>query len=213
LFHTKKEEQLEKIARQFFNRRWASLNTDTFKSLAVSRFLAASIVAEVVQRAFRDTTLIHYPSARLLSSVSPMFASGSKLWIGYRFFSEDAYFWARRAAGNASTVVALYFADTKYQFKTDLPPGAHVRSIAELDAIEVGGEHDEYIRILLRGLELPQDDLNTIELQSIIRDVHEALVALKRPCASKAVFRYQLACAVVLKHLDRKRAASRVCTT
>jgi hypothetical protein len=190
LFHTKKEEQLEKIARQFFNRRWASLNTDTFKSLAVSRFLAASIVAEVVQRAFRDTTLIHYPSARLLSSVSPMFASGSKLWIGYRFFSEDAYFWARRAAGNASTVVALYFADTKYQFKTDLPPSAHVRSIAELDAIEVGGEHDEYIRILLRGLELPQDDLNTIELQSIIRDVHEALVALKRPCASKAVFRY-----------------------
>ena len=62
-----------------------------------------------------------------------------------------------------------------------------------------------------RDLELPQDDLNAVELQSIIRspgesfsvpvtegDVHEALVASKLPCTSKAELRYQLACAVAL---------------
>jgi hypothetical protein len=50
-----------------------------------------------------------------------------------------------------------------------------------------------------------------MDLESIVRgrkkgvsawvteaDVHEALVALKRPCLSKADLRYQLACAVVL---------------
>src|SRR5438105_513069 len=48
LFHTKKPEPLEKIAKAFFGRRWDSLNTYPFKTLAVSRFLAASIVGQVV---------------------------------------------------------------------------------------------------------------------------------------------------------------------
>ena len=51
VFHTKKEEPLEKIARAFFSRRWDALRTDLFKSLAVSRFLAASIVGQVAEQA------------------------------------------------------------------------------------------------------------------------------------------------------------------
>jgi hypothetical protein len=211
LFHTKREEPLEKIAKEFFGRRWGNLSAHSFKSLAVSRFLAASIVAQVVEQAFRDVPLTHYPGARLVGGVSPMFASTSELWIGYRFFSEDAYAWARRSAGSVSRVVALYFADTKYQFRTDLPPGVEVQSIAQFDAIELGARYEELIRILLRGLQLPEDDLDTDQLASIVMgrakappapiqeaDVHEALAALKRPCTSKSEFRYQLAAAVVL---------------
>jgi hypothetical protein len=146
LFHTKKDELLEKIAKAFFHRQWSKINPDTFRSLTVSRFLAATIVAEVVQRAFRSSDLIHYPRARLVGGFSPMFASGSGLWIGYRFFSEDAYSWARRGVDNTSRVIALYFADTKYQFRTDLPPGVDVRSIAEFDATRLGGEYEEFKR-------------------------------------------------------------------
>jgi hypothetical protein len=133
------------------------------------------------------------------------------LWVGYRFFSEHAYERARRSAGKASRVVALYFADTKYQFKTDLPPGTAVQSIAHLDSTELRGRHDDFIRALLRGLELPTDTLRPEQLARIISgqvqgsranltegDVHEALAALKRPCTSKSEFRYQLAAAVVL---------------
>jgi hypothetical protein len=214
LFHTKREEPLEKIAKAFFarkSRKWSSLDADSFRSLAVSRFLAASIVGQVVEQAFRNVALTHYPGARLVGGVTPMFASGSELSIGYRFFSEDAYAWARRSAGSASRVIALYFADTKYQFRTDLPPGVEVQSIAQFDAIELGGRNEEFIRILLRGLELPEHVFNTEQLASIVTgrtkappapiseaDVHEALAALKRPCTSKSEFRYQLAAAVVL---------------
>ena len=67
LFHTKKKEPLEKIAKAFFERRWDSLGAYSFKSLAVSRFLAASIVAQVVEQAFRDGALKHYPGARLIA--------------------------------------------------------------------------------------------------------------------------------------------------
>jgi hypothetical protein len=211
LFHRKDEEPLEKIAKAFFDRRWGNLSTHSFKSLSVSRFLAASIVGQVAEQVFRDVALTHYPGARLVGGVSPMFASGSELWIGYRFFSEDAYTWARRSAGSASRVVALYFADTKYQFKTDLPPGVEVKSIAQLDAIELGSRYEELIRVLLRGLELPENVLGAEQLGPIVMgqtkappapileaDVHEALAALKCPCASKSEFRYQLAAAVVL---------------
>jgi hypothetical protein len=47
------------------------------------------------------------------------------------FFSEGAYAWARQNMGSAERVVALYSADTKYQFRTDLPPMAEVMSIAQ----------------------------------------------------------------------------------
>jgi hypothetical protein len=211
LFHAKTEEPLEKIARAFFGRRWADLSIDSFKTLAVSRFLAASIVGQVAEKAFQAVPLTHYPAARLIGGAAPMFASGRDLWLGYRFFSEDAYHWARRSAGNASRVVALYFADTKYQFKTDLPPGTDVQSIAQLDSTELGGRHEDLIRTLLRGLEVPTEPPGPEELAPIVlghtqapvtpvieADVHEALAALKRPCGSKSELRYQLAAAVVL---------------
>lgn len=211
LFHTKKKEPLEKIAKAFFARRWGDIRVDLFKTLAVSRFLAASIVAQVAELAFRDVTLEHYPGARLAGGPSPMFANGSDLWIGHRFFSEGAYAWARQAAQSASRVVALYFADTKYQFKTDLPASAEVRSIAEVDGIELGGRFEDLIRVLFRGLELPGQEAGPEQLTPIVLgrtqtdpvpiaegDVHEALAALKRPCTSKSELRYQLAAAVVL---------------
>ena len=211
LFHTKKEEPLEKIAKAFFGRRLDKLSADSFRTLAVSRFLAASIVGQVAEQAFPEVALTHYPEARLVGRASPMLASGDDLWIGYRFFSEDAYAWARRSAGSASRVVALYFADTKYQFRTDLPSGTEVLSIALVDSIKVGGRYQDLIRILLRGLELPAEAPVPEQLASIVlgraqalatpvseADVHEALVALKRPCRSKSELRYQLASAVVL---------------
>ncbi|MDA1055212.1 MAG: hypothetical protein O3C40_32725 [Planctomycetota bacterium] len=212
LFHAKTEEPLEKIARAFFGRRWGDLSTDSFKTLAVSRFLAASIVGQVAEKAFQAVPLTHYPEARLIGGgTAPMLASGRDLWLGYRFFSENAYHWARRSAGNASRVVALYFADTKYQFNTDLPAGTQVQSIAELDSTELGGRHEDLIRTLLRGLEVPTEAPDPEQLATIVlghtpapvapvneADVHEALAALKRPCGSKSELRYQLAAAVVL---------------
>jgi hypothetical protein len=211
LFHGKTEEPLEKIARAFFGRRWSSLSPRLFESLAVSRFLSASIVAQVVERAFGGVGLMHYPAARLTRGAAPMFSCGSQLWIGYRFYSEDAYAWARRSAGAASKVIALFFADTKYQFRTDLPSHAEVRSIIEFDRAEAGGEFEELIRVLLRNMELPKDDFDVNDAGSIVKglaaapsvpigeaDVHEALAALRLPCTSISEFRYQLAAGVVL---------------
>ncbi len=210
LFHSQKEEPLEKIAKAFFKRRWTGLSPADFKTLAVSRFLAASIVGEVVEEVFQAFSLTHYPEAGLIGP-APMLASGNDLWVGYRFFSDHAYEWARRSAGNATRVVALYFADSKYQFKTDLPPGTTVQSIAHLDSTELGGRYADLIRVLLRGLELPTEAPGSEQLAPIIlgqvqapltslieADVNESLAALKRPCASKAELRYQLAAAVVL---------------
>jgi hypothetical protein len=210
LFHSKKEEPLETIAKAFFKRRWKDLNPGDFKTLAVSRFLAASLVGEIAEEVFNLFPLTHYPEAQL-EGPAPMLASGNELWMGYRFFSEHAYAWARLSAGNAKRVVGLYFADTKRQFKTDLPPGAMVTSIVHLDSTELGGRHEDLIRVLLRGLELPTETPAVEQLAPIVMgqaqapvtslteaDVHEALAALKRPCASKSELRYQLAAAVVL---------------
>lgn len=211
LFHAGKKEPLEKIAKAFFNRRWIDLERAAFKTLSVSRFLAATIAGEVAERAFLAYKLSHYPQARLIGDSVPMLASGGDLWIGYRFFSEDAYSWARLSAGKAARVVALYFADTKYQFQTDLPPGTSVQSISHLDSAELGGRHEDFIRVLLRGLELPTEAPQADQLEPIVlghaqapatslteADVHESLAALKRPCCSKSELRYQLAAAVVL---------------
>lgn len=211
LFHAKKEEPLEKIAKAFFGRKWGDIRAESFRSLTVSRFLAASIAVEVAELAFRDVRLEHYPDARLVGGESPMLASGRDLWVGHRFFSEDAYAWARRSAGSASRVVALYFADTKYQFRTDLPPGAEVQSTTQLDSTELGGQYADLILSLLRGLEIPTETPPLEQLALIVlghvhapdtpvseADVHEALASLKRPCGSKAELRYQLAAGVVL---------------
>ena len=211
LFHARSEEPLEKMARAFFGRRWTDISADSFKTLAVSRFLAAGIVGQVAEEAFKMIPLTHYPNARLIGGTAPMLASGSDLWLGYRFFSETAYEWARSSAGNASRVIALYFADTKYQFRTDLPRGTEVQSIAQLDATVCGGRNEDLIRTLLRKLELPTENPDSEQLERIVlgqtevpsapvteADVHEALAALKRPCDSKGELRYQLAAAVVL---------------
>ena len=211
LFHRSKKEPLEKIARAFFRRRWGALADYSFKSLAVSRFLAASIVTEVVEEAFVDVAMTHYPGNRLVGGVTPMFANESNFWIGYRFLSEDAYAWGRRSSGKASKIIVFYFADTKYQFRIDLPPNVEVQSIAQFDATELGGKFEEFIRVLLRKLELPEHGTNTQDLASIVMgrksapptsiveaDVNEALAALKRPCRSKSELRYQLAAGVLL---------------
>jgi len=211
VFHAKKEEPLEKIAKAFFGRKWGNIKAESFRSLTVSRFLAASIAVEVAELAFRNVRLEHYPHARLIGGESPMLASGRDLWVGHRFFSEDAYAWARRNAGKASHVIALYFADTKYQFRTDLPSGAEVQSIAQLDSTELGGRYADLILSLLRGLEIPTETPSIEELALIVlgrvpvpdtpvseADVHEALASLKHPCGSKAELRYQLASGVVL---------------
>lgn len=211
LFHAKKKEPLEKIAKAFFGREWGEIKAQSFKSLAVSRFLAASIAVEVAELAFRAFRLEHYPKARLVGGESPMLASGRDIWVGYRFFSEDAYAWARRNARHASRVVALYFADTKYQIRTDLPSGAEVQSITQLDSTELMGQHADLILFLLRGLEIPTDTPPLEQLALIVSghvnapytplteaDVNEALASLKRLCNSKAELRYQLAAGVVL---------------
>lgn len=225
LFHAEKREPLEKIGKAFFGRRWDNLGAHPFKSLAVSRFLAASIVGQVVEDVFQDPELTHYPGARLVGGMAPMFAKGSELWIGHRFFSEQAYEWARRSAGSASRVVVLYFADTKYQFKTKLPSGVEVLSITKFDMIELGGRYKDLIRILLRGLEIPNNIVDPKKLASIVTgqmevpprpileaDVHEALAALKCPCTSKSEFRYQLAAAVVLNAwIEEERRLGFVC--
>ena len=211
VFHAKRKEPLERIARSFFGRRWGELQQHCFKSLAVSRFLAASIASGVAEDAYSGVDVSHYPTSTLVGGTSPMLASGQRLWIGYRFFSEQAFEWARCNAANASQVVACYFADTKYQFKTDLPPNAIVRSISEVDAVDLNGEYHDLILALLRRLELPDESLPFSDLEAIVRgqlrvadcpvtdaDVDEAHAALKTPYCSKAALRYQLAAGVVL---------------
>jgi hypothetical protein len=211
LFNRKKEESLERIGRLFFNRNWTNLAPSVFKTLAVSRFLTACLTAEVVEEAFSKFSLSHYPQAQLTAGSAPMFADGDKLWIGYRFFSEHAYDWARRSARKAQNVLALYFVDTKHQFKTDLPSGSRVQCVTELDGEELGGRHQDLIRVLIRNMELPTREPPVEQLEPIVlgqisvtapplseADVHEALVALKRTCDSKSELRYQLAAAVLL---------------
>ena len=101
MFHTRKKEPLEKVAKSFYARRWADLSSTHYRSLAVSRFLAASIVSRVAERAHSNIELSYYPAAKLIGGDSPMFACGREFWLGYRFFSEQAFSWARRSAGQA----------------------------------------------------------------------------------------------------------------
>lgn len=210
IFHTKKKEPLERVARSFYARRWADLSATHFKSLAVSRFLAASIVSRVAESVYRDLELSYYPAAKLIGGDSPMFASGTEFWLGYRFFSEQAYSWARRSVGRARRIVCFYFADTKYQFDTNLPSGVSVKAVSQVDIEELRGEYQDLILALLRRLELPvrHDRMDFEEITSASMeqthgavtdgDVHEALAALKRPCNSKEELRYQLAAGVIL---------------
>ena len=169
------------------------------------------MVGLITEEMFKGVTLTHYPQARLVGDVSPMLADGDRLWVGYRFFSEDAFAWVRRSAGRAATVMAIYFADTKHQFLTDLPSGVSVRPIAEIDATSLAGKYNDLIRVLLRGLDLPADSLDMAQHTAMVSgsvvapvtticeaDVHESLSAFKHPCSSKADLRYQLAAAVVL---------------
>ena len=211
VFHTNKREPLERIARSFFGRRWDELGGRDYKSLAVSRFLSASIASQLGQRAFGDgRNLVHHPSARITRGYSPMLADGTDFWMGFRFASEQAHSWARNSATNAEEIVCLYFADTKHQFNTELPAQASVRSISQVDAA-LGGDCEDLIRCLLRQMELPTVSVPVYRIAEIVHgrkqtppvsvsdhDVTEALAALKRPCRSKAQLRYQLASGVVL---------------
>lgn len=211
LFHAAKKEPLERIAKAFLARRWDAIDREQLATLAVSRFLAATLVGKIAEEAFVEEALQHVPSTRLIKGVDPLFTSAAGgLVVGYRFFAENAYEWARMSRG-AKRVVGLYCADTKYQFRTDLPPRASVQSVAELDDKRLSGKYADLIRVILRGNEMPGDTATLDELSAIVsgrkkvaavmvteRDVHEALAAMKLVCRSKADLRYQLAAAVTL---------------
>ena len=220
VFHTSSREPLERIARSFFGRRWKELSNRDFKSLAVSRFLAASIVSHLGEQAYgRERRLEHYRRARIAGGWSPMLAEGSRFWMGFRFGSEQAFEWVRQNANRANELVCLYFADTKHQFNTTLPDHGSVRSASQIDA-ELGGGCEDLIRCLLRQMELPTEALPLSDVTEVVHgrkqslavpvsehDVTEALAALKRPCHSKAELRYQLAAGVVLNEwIERERA-------
>jgi hypothetical protein len=49
------------------------------------------------------------------------------------------------------------------------PPEVEIHSIAEFDAIKLGGEYEELIRVVLRNLELPQKDFDTMELEAVVK--------------------------------------------
>lgn len=220
LFHTKKKEPLEKITSALFRRDWNKLGNLPFENLAVSRYLAASIVSQIVNEAFSGSALEHYPRSRLVGGTVPMFGDGSNLWIGYRFSSEGAFEWARKSSKSASKVIAFYFADTKHQFNTDLPPNAEVWSIYLFDAKKLSGQHEDLIRFIQRGNDLPKNIADVKVMESIVtgkesappssiteKDVNEALAAIKLPYNDKSTFRYQLAAAVVLNTwIEQERA-------
>lgn len=209
LFHTKKKEPLEKIARAFFSRRWNNISQNEFRSLSVSRFLTATLLSEMVEQSRRYGHLQHYPTARLVGS-APMFALKGDTRIGYRYFSENAYDWARASAQYDENILCIYFAETKYQLDTTLPRQSIVKSVTEFDEEELGGAHRDLINVLLRH-EVPQPDAKDSELDCIVRgqsecppcsvsdaDVQEALAVIKSKCDSKDALRYHLSAAVTL---------------
>lgn len=211
VFNVEKKEPLERIASAFFGRRWTDLAKQSHGTLAASRFLAADLVGRIAEEAYAPVALDHYPRARLVGG-APMLAHGDELWIGHRYYSEDAFAWARQNAGRARHVVAVYLADTKYQFQVDLPRGSEVHSASELDGRLLGGRYEELIRVLLRRLELPMLEYDSVAIDEALMgkaekpqpvavsegDVHEALSAFRNPCRSKDDLRYQLAAGVVL---------------
>jgi hypothetical protein len=219
LFHAKKVEPLEKIAKAFFARRWHDLAGDDIRTLAVSRFLSAALAGEIAEDVFASEGLEHYPESRISLGSAPMFAAKGGLWVGYRFFSEHAHAWARRCASGTDRVVALYFADTTHQFLTDLPANAQVHSIAHLDAAALGGKYGDLVLALLRKVapasgSLPDADLARVVLGQQLHDcgpiteedVYESLAALKCPCNSKGDLAYQLSAGVLLNAwIDEER--------
>lgn len=217
-------EELERIAQAFFKKRWRDLaRWGSFKSLATSRYLSACLVSEALVQAYPD--LEPYPLSLLHGGCRPMRASGNDLWIGYRFHSEGAFSWARVAATQARQVLALYLVDTKYQIRTDLPANASVVSMTDLDTRCLEGKLTDYIRAVVRNLEVPAEWPTTQELDEVIRgtkaistvdvaepDVNEALAAIRRSCSTKGELRYQLAAGVVLNawiESERRRGFSR----
>jgi hypothetical protein len=164
--------------------------------------------------------LEHYPGAALVGP-SPMYAKGNNIWIGYRFFSEDAYAWARIASQKANRVFSFFFAETKYQILRSLPENVVVKSVTELDSEYLNNSHNEQIRILLRGMDLPQNDVVDASLEAIVRgqetippvpvsdaDINESLSVIKTECITKDVLRYQLAAAVVINAwIEQERKA------
>jgi hypothetical protein len=212
LFHASKHERLEKVARAFFERRWEMIDQDVAQTLAVSRFLSAALISRMLEDAYGLDNLSYHPTSRLTRSGSPLFVRrDGALWLGYRYFSEDAFAWARVNAGKAPKVTAIYLADTKYQFRTDLPAGAYVKSAAALDEETLHGQYDDLILALQRRVELTRQMPDRDQMAAILRgeiahgpilvseaDVHEALAAIRLTCHTKEDLRYILAASVVL---------------
>lgn len=212
LFHANKYERLEKVARAFFDRRWEAIDPEVAQTLAVSRFLSAALVSTMLEDAYGRDNLSYHPGSRLTKGGSPLFVRrDGALWLGYRYFSEDAFTWARANAGKTSEVTAIYFADTKYQFRTDLPAGACVKSAIALDEEMLRGQYGDLILALQRRVELTRHVPDRDQMAAILRgeitpepilvseaDVHEALGAMNLRCHTKEDLRYCLAASVVL---------------
>ena len=196
LFHTKKEEPLEKIAKAFFGRRWDNLSADSFRTLAVSRFLAASIVGQVAEQAFREVALTIIRGLDLSAASHPCSR------VGPTSGSDIASFRRMRMLGRVGAPGAHRESSpfTSRTRSTSSEPISLLvlrcsRSLNSI-AIELGGRYEEFIRILLRGLETPAEGPYPEQLVAPIvlgrtqappapvveADVHEALAALKRPC-------------------------------
>jgi hypothetical protein len=202
---------LEKLGRAFFARRWEAVDAALAQTLSASRYLSAALIGEMLEDAYGHRELLS-PTSSLTHSASPLFVSkDGDLWLGYRYFSKDAYIWARRHASKTSQLRALYIADTKYQFRTDLPEGAHVQSANVFDRDMLQGRYAELITVLQRRVELPTRRQGDARMPMILAgevaaepvavgegDVHEALTGIHIPCHTKADLRYCLACAVVL---------------
>ncbi len=143
------------LHRHSFSRRWNDISQEEFKSLSVSRFLTASLVSNIIDRAYEGDELCYYPLSRLVNGSSPNVCTRIRLWIGYRFFSENAYHWARKASSLAQIVVCFYFADTKHQFDTTIPENASVIPITQFDACNLAGESQGSHTHILRQMGKP----------------------------------------------------------
>jgi hypothetical protein len=203
---------LQKLGKAFLARGWEDVDAALAQTLSASRYLSAALIGEMLEDAYGHRELLSHPTSRLTRSASPLFVSkDGDLWLGYRYFSEDAYIWARRHASKAAHLRALYIADTKYQFRTDLPEGALVQSASAFDRDMLEGRYAEQIRVLQRRVELSPRRQEDAQMPMILAgeiaaepvavgegDVHEALTGIHILCHTKADLRYCLACAVVL---------------
>ncbi|MCC7539841.1 MAG: hypothetical protein IT379_26705 [Deltaproteobacteria bacterium] len=205
---TAQQDPLKRAVADFFHGRWRDV--EAFRSLSASRLLAATLASRVVSESAIFCGVEEYPTL-LIRGHRPMFSKGDDLWIVYRFYAEDAYTFARWAASRCASVIALYFAETKYQYLRGLPPNATVISVADLDRTRLHGKYAAHVVFLLHQLHSPGEDLSEEAIRGALTgenpaeevdiaegDVQESLAALRLPLENVADLRYVLAAGVVI---------------